>query len=111
MVMNNPYGIFPTVTRGGWSTSSDNRIFKYLQRKCYIIKGLYALTGQKKCDMKQGVPELDVIKDIPQGILYHLCKMLLNLPFTYFEKEEPLEECGTYIDLIIVHFILYFNLF
>ena len=64
-----------------------------------------------KCDMKQGAPELDVIKDIPQGPLYHLCKTLLNLPFTYLEKGEPLEECGTYIDLTIVHFILYFNTF
>ena len=71
-------------------------------------KGLRALTGQKNCDMKQGVPELDAIKDVPQGTLEHLCKTLLNIPFTYFEKGEPLEECGTSIDLTIVHFYIVF---
>ena len=102
---------FPVVTRGGWSTGSDNRVFKYLQRKCYMIKGLHALTGPKNCDMKQGVPELDAITDVPQGTLEHLYKTLLNVPFTYFDQGEPLEECGTYKYLKIVHFVLYLNTF
>ena len=73
-----------------------------------MIKGLHALTGPKNCDMKQGVPELDAINDVPQGTLDNLCKMLLNVSFLYFEKGEPLEECGTLLDLTIVHFNIVF---